>query len=112
VSGQADVFVDTSPLVTSVLDGFNVCIFAYGQTGSGKTHTMEGPKGDPGVNSRALEELFRLINERGADFQISITASLLEIYNETIRDLLVPQTNQKLEVYFLIIIINMLTPVD
>jgi len=28
--------------VTSVLDGYNVCIFAYGQTGSGKTYTMEG----------------------------------------------------------------------
>ena len=26
--------------VTSVVDGYNVCIFAYGQTGSGKTHTV------------------------------------------------------------------------
>jgi kinesin family protein C2/C3 len=34
------VFKDTQPLVTSVLDGYNVCIFAYGQTGSGKTYTM------------------------------------------------------------------------
>ena len=25
------------PLIRSVLDGYNVCIFAYGQTGSGKT---------------------------------------------------------------------------
>ncbi len=46
-------------LVTSVLDGYNVCIMAYGQTGSGKTFTMEGPDGDPGVNARALQELFR-----------------------------------------------------
>jgi len=29
------------PLVTSCMDGYNVCIFAYGQTGSGKTFTME-----------------------------------------------------------------------
>lgn len=36
----ADVFSDTQPLIRSVLDGFNVCIFAYGQTGSGKTYTM------------------------------------------------------------------------
>lgn len=36
----AEVFADTQPLIRSVLDGFNVCIFAYGQTGSGKTHTM------------------------------------------------------------------------
>lgn len=35
-----EVFADTQPLIRSVLDGYNVCIFAYGQTGSGKTHTM------------------------------------------------------------------------
>lgn len=35
-----EVFLDTRPLIRSVLDGFNVCIFAYGQTGSGKTYTM------------------------------------------------------------------------
>jgi kinesin family protein C2/C3 len=32
--------MDTQPLIRSVLDGYNVCIFAYGQTGSGKTFTM------------------------------------------------------------------------
>lgn len=34
------VFSDMKPLIRSVLDGYNVCIFAYGQTGSGKTYTM------------------------------------------------------------------------
>jgi hypothetical protein len=38
---QDEVFEDLVPLVTSVLDGYNVCLFAYGQTGSGKTHTMQ-----------------------------------------------------------------------
>ena len=42
------------PIITSILDGYNGCIFAYGQTGSGKTYTIEGPPGDRGVNYRAI----------------------------------------------------------
>ncbi|KAG5024267.1 hypothetical protein JHK86_020181 [Glycine max] len=38
---KEEIFKDTQPLIRSVLDGYNVCIFAYGQTGSGKTYTME-----------------------------------------------------------------------
>lgn len=41
-ASQADVFADVEPMIASVADGFNVCIFAYGQTGSGKTYTMVG----------------------------------------------------------------------
>ncbi|KAG5552449.1 hypothetical protein RHGRI_010504 [Rhododendron griersonianum] len=37
---QEEIFKDTQPIIRSVMDGYNVCIFAYGQTGSGKTHTM------------------------------------------------------------------------
>ncbi|MCD7450556.1 hypothetical protein HAX54_007209 [Datura stramonium] len=58
---QQQIYVDTQPLVRSVLDGFNVCIFAYGQTGSGKTYTMSGPdlttEETWGVNYRALREV-------------------------------------------------------
>ncbi|KAL4313736.1 hypothetical protein AHAS_Ahas15G0014900 [Arachis hypogaea] len=46
---QVDVFADASSMVTSVLDGYNVCIFAYGQTGTGKTFTMEGTELNRGV---------------------------------------------------------------
>lgn len=35
------VFQEVKGLITSCMDGFDVCIFAYGQTGSGKTFTME-----------------------------------------------------------------------
>nr|KYP74375.1 Kinesin-4 [Cajanus cajan] len=65
-STQGEVFSDTQPLIRSVLDGYNVCIFAYGQTGSGKTHTMSGPDNyteeTVGVNYRALRDLFKIRN--------------------------------------------------
>lgn len=40
-SGPLQVFQEVQALVTSCIDGYNVCIFAYGQTGAGKTYTME-----------------------------------------------------------------------
>jgi len=96
---QQDVYEDVSALVTSVLDGFNVCIFAYGQTGSGKTWTMSGPADNRGVNTRALEELFQKASERSEEWSDVITVSMLEVYNENIRDLLAENGgDSKLEV--------------
>ncbi|CAA0815568.1 P-loop containing nucleoside triphosphate hydrolases superfamily protein [Striga hermonthica] len=91
---QDAVFVQTLPIVTSVLDGYNVCIFAYGQTGTGKTYTMEGTPEDRGVNYRTLEELFRISNERSSIIRYELFVSMLEVYNEKIRDLLVDSSNQ------------------
>ncbi|GKV33546.1 hypothetical protein SLEP1_g42045 [Rubroshorea leprosula] len=85
---QADVFEDASPMVVSVLDGYNVCIFAYGQTGTGKTFTMEGTEQSRGVNYRTLEQLFKVVEERKETFTYNISVSVLEVYNEQIRDLL------------------------
>jgi len=82
------MFEEVKPLVTSILDGFNVCIFAYGQTGAGKTYTMEGCPEDPGINKRALSELFDIKKEREKNFEITIVMTLLEIYMDKIRDLL------------------------
>jgi len=75
-----------------VLDGYNVCIFAYGQTGTGKTFTMEGTEEARGVNYRTLEELFRVIRERQGMFKYDLTVSVLEVYNEQIRDLLLQES--------------------
>ncbi|KAL2325569.1 hypothetical protein Fmac_024627 [Flemingia macrophylla] len=85
-STQGEVFSDTQPLIRSVLDGYNVCIFAYGQTGSGKTHTMTGPDNSTeetvGVNYRALRDLFHLSEQRKDTIHYDISVQMLEIYNE------------------------------
>lgn len=87
-STQDQLFSEVRPLVTSILDGYSVCIFAYGQTGSGKTHTMAGPTDNPGINTRSLQELFERKTQRCKEYQDEITVSVMEIYNEQIRDLL------------------------
>jgi len=91
-ASQEDVFGEISQLIQSALDGYNVCIFAYGQTGSGKTYTMEGNTVDhstQGMIPRALEQVFRTSQDlKDKGWQYTIEASFLEIYNETIKDLL------------------------
>jgi hypothetical protein len=86
------VFEAVQPLCISVLDGYNVCIFAYGQTGSGKTFTMEGSAGNRGVSPRAIAELLGQIESMKDNFVYTVTLSMLEIYNETILDLLSPSS--------------------
>ncbi|KAK3240976.1 hypothetical protein CYMTET_49229 [Cymbomonas tetramitiformis] len=86
---QEEVFADVQPLIQAVMDGWNVCVFAYGQTGSGKTHTMEGSEGNRGVTVRAFEELFELAQQSWGIYSYDFKVSIIEIYNETIRDLLV-----------------------
>nr|XP_034570067.1 kinesin-like protein KIN-14P [Setaria viridis] len=99
---QEEVFTDMQPLVRSVLDGFNVCIFAYGQTGSGKTFTMSGPKvlteEGLGVNYRALNDLFSIQEQRKDTICYEIAVQMIEIYNEQVRDLLQNGGNKKLEI--------------
>ncbi|KAL8522749.1 hypothetical protein ACS0TY_012915 [Phlomoides rotata] len=100
---QEEVFSDTRPLIRSVLDGYNVCIFAYGQTGSGKTFTMSGPKdlteSSQGVNYRALRDLFFLAEQRRDAFHYDVSVQMIEIYNEQVRDLLNSDgLNRRLEI--------------
>lgn len=87
------------PLVYSVLEGFNGCVFAYGQTGTGKTHTMEGIKSDPehrGIIPRAFEQIWAHIN-RSQNMNFLVAVSYLEIYMEELRDLLKPNSTTPLE---------------
>ena len=55
--------------------------------GAGKTYTMMGTEKDPGVNIRSILELLRVCEER-TTVDYSMCVSMVEVYNETIRDLL------------------------
>nr|CAG4715957.1 unnamed protein product [Naegleria fowleri] len=100
---QLEVFQSTAkPIVESVMDGYNGTVFCYGQTGSGKTHTMEGKPEPPelrGLIYNSFCRIFELIDEAPKDKNYVISVSMIEIYNEEIRDLLVPKSEagKKLE---------------
>ncbi|KAK0611763.1 P-loop containing nucleoside triphosphate hydrolase protein [Immersiella caudata] len=90
-ASQIDVYEGTTKnLLDSVLDGYNATVFAYGATGCGKTHTITGTAQHPGIIFLTMQELFEKIAERSDEKQTEVSLSYLEIYNETIRDLLVP----------------------
>ncbi|KAL7988286.1 hypothetical protein Chor_007205 [Crotalus horridus] len=111
------------PVIEGVTEGYNGTIFAYGQTGSGKSFTMQGildPPTQKGIIPRAFEHLFESVQKLqfnnfvclikklsylshyslatcAENTKFLVRASYLEIYNEEIRDLLGPNTKQKLE---------------
>ncbi|XP_024387891.1 kinesin-like protein KIN-14I isoform X2 [Physcomitrium patens] len=88
---QEEVFEDTKYLVQSAIDGYNVCIFAFGQTGSGKTYTIYGSNSNPGLTPRVTQELFNCMKRDSNKFQFSLQVYMLEIYQDTLVDLLQPK---------------------
>ena len=97
-STQEDVYqIAAVPAVESLEDGYNSTIFAYGQTGTGKTYTMEGFIYDylspnKGLIPRAIEDIFKYIeNNSNSDTTFIIRVTYLQIYNESIDDLLKPE---------------------
>ncbi|KAJ1422573.1 P-loop containing nucleoside triphosphate hydrolase [Sesbania bispinosa] len=65
----------------SVLSGINSSIFAYGQTSSGKTYTMSG------ITEYTVADIFNYV-EKHKEREFVLKFSALEIYNESVRDLL------------------------
>jgi len=77
-------------LVHQVMEGYNGTILAYGQTGAGKTFTMTGATESyrhRGLIPRSIAQVYRELEER-QEQAITVRVSYLEIYNETMFDLL------------------------
>jgi len=92
---QDQIFEDTKRLIQSAIDGYNVCIFAYGQTGSGKTYTMYGTKERPGITPRAIEEVYHVLSQMESFCDIKVSCYMVELYMDTLIDLLVGKENKK-----------------
>jgi centromeric protein E len=77
-------------IVISAMNGINGTVFAYGQTSSGKTYTIKGDGESLGVIELAMNDVFSQIKEsKNREFSLHMT--YIEIYNETVRDLLNPE---------------------
>ena len=77
--------------VHAAMEGYNAVIFAYGQTASGKTYTLSGDSAgeEPGIIPRAMRDVFAFIRKT-EEREYLLRCSYLEIYNESIIDLLAP----------------------
>ena len=84
--------------------GLNGTVFAYGQTGSGKTFTISGSPNNfnyRGIIPRGITRLFQELGGK-PDYDFVVKISYLEIYNESVFDLLspLPPSEQKGEITF------------
>uniref|UniRef100_A0A8C4FBY0 Kinesin-like protein n=1 Tax=Dicentrarchus labrax TaxID=13489 RepID=A0A8C4FBY0_DICLA len=80
-------------VVLGALDGYNGTVMCFGQTGAGKTYTITGSTESykqRGIIPRALQEVFQEVEKR-TEHAFSVYLSYLEIYNETLVDLLSPR---------------------
>jgi hypothetical protein len=93
---QEKVFNDIGRgVLSNAWQGYHCCLFAYGQTGSGKSYSMVGYGKNVGIIPIACETLFEQISEQSQDHvEFSVQASMLEIYNEQVQDLLVHPSNR------------------
>ncbi|KAL5542545.1 hypothetical protein UlMin_010255 [Ulmus minor] len=87
----------TKEIVAAAVRGFNGTVFAYGQTNSGKTYTMRGSASELGVIPLAVHDVFDTIDQV-VDREFLLRMSYMEIYNEEINDLLVPE-HRKLQIH-------------
>ncbi|KAM3698379.1 hypothetical protein ACB098_06G184300 [Castanea mollissima] len=83
--------VVAKPVVESVLNGYNGTVMAYGQTGTGKTYTVgrlgKEDASERGIMVRALEDIIASTSPASD----SVEVSYLQLYMESIQDLLAPE---------------------
>ncbi|XP_070175288.1 kinesin-like protein KIF28P isoform X2 [Littorina saxatilis] len=85
-------------ILDNAWEGYNSTLFAYGQTGSGKSWSIVGYGINKGVVPQFCEAIFQGIDAKkaeGGDIEFEVTFSMLEIYNEQVRDLLDPKGASK-----------------
>ena len=70
------------------IEGYNTTILAYGITGSGKTHTIFGSEKDEGLSYKCINYIVNRMKFMSSDANVQMEMSVIEVYNETIRDLL------------------------
>ena len=89
---QITVFNDLGVgVLNNAFEGYHCCLFAYGQTGSGKSYSMVGYGKNKGIIPIVCEEIFKRIDAvESKSLHCEVSASMLEIYNEQIQDLLKP----------------------
>ncbi|XP_064610663.1 kinesin-like protein KIF28 isoform X2 [Liolophura sinensis] len=96
---QKTVFNDLGVgVLKNAWEGYNSTLFAYGQTGSGKSWSIVGYGVNKGVVPQFCEQMFVGIDEKkagGDTTEYEVTFSMLEIYNEQVRDLLDTKPKQK-----------------
>jgi len=83
--------------VVRLLAGYNSTVFAYGQTSSGKTTTIRGDEMREGLIPLCVRQVLDAVSaanrQSPTSHTWSVKMSYMEIYNETIGDLLSGQTN-------------------
>ncbi|GIQ81571.1 kinesin-like protein [Kipferlia bialata] len=99
-SGNDELYSALGPsLLDSTLSGYHSTLFAYGQTGSGKTYSVSGDHVSPGIIPRLNTELFeRMDTMKDEKHEFLVTLSYLELYKDSLRDLLSPSSNTPLEI--------------
>ena len=86
-----DVFNALGKMVLdNAWEGYHCCLFAYGQTGSGKSFSMVGYGKNKGIVPISMNEIFERVKAQQSETKsFEVCASIIEIYNEKVQDLLI-----------------------